>query len=587
MLKPTGFWSYAASDDASSRGRLGQLRTLLADALQSNIGRPKVHIFQDVAAIPYGANWEKEIDQALDQSSFFIPIITPAFLHSEWCCREVMQFRERQAALGRDDLIFPIHYLDVGAFDTVRRDECHDPAVLDHLRRHQWVDFLKLRFLPLDTSGEIAQKLDGIASAICAAMYRAVATIVNPSAADPPPAMPSATPRPMPEPPPATVIRDGLELPEMELIPPGRFIMGIPKEESARERTIDDDARPQHEVTFRQGFYLAKYPVTRAGFAAFVADSGYTGAGSDWLHSGFEQTDRDPVVNVSVIDAEAYVEWLSDKTGSAYRLPSEAEWEYAARAGTTTARFWGNGWDEAPAYLNTGSRGTSPVGSFKPNGFGLCDMLGNVWEWTADRWHDDYRGAPNDGSAWTTGSEGRGFCAAVPGTSIRGASAPAPAAGVMPATAAAMSASAWPELVDPINPRLLTSWEVNEAKPSGRIGDILQPSASASAKDTPSYSSAGGSSILISGMPSTTSLDTTCPPQSSPAQVNTVAACRSCSSMTYRCIDGVSRYSWFLTMRSVVEVLGLKTSNTTTKLPSSRPAGTRRTRSAVPAAPPS
>lgn len=139
MLKPTGFWSYATSDDVSSRGRLGQLRTLLADALQSNIGRPKVHVFQDVAAIPYGANWEKEITQALDQSSFLIPIITPGFLHSEWCCREVLRFRERQDALGRDDLIFPIHYLDVSAFATVRRDECHDPTVLDYLRTHQWV----------------------------------------------------------------------------------------------------------------------------------------------------------------------------------------------------------------------------------------------------------------------------------------------------------------------------------------------------------------------------------------------------------------------------------------------------------------
>ena len=122
--------------------------------------------------------------------------------------------------------------------------------------------------------------------------------------------------------------------------------------------------------------------MTRAGFAAFVTDSGYAGAGSDWRRPGFEQTDRDPVVNVSVIDAEAYVGWLSDKTGKAYRLPSEAEWEYAARAGTTTARFWGDGWDEAPAYLND----SDPVGrrrsaAFKPNGFGLCDMLGNVWEW--------------------------------------------------------------------------------------------------------------------------------------------------------------------------------------------------------------
>ncbi len=136
-----------------------------------------------------------------------------------------MHFRERQAALDRDDLIFPIHYLDVGAFDTVRRNECHDPAVLDHLRKHQWVDFLKLRLLPLDTSVEIAQKLDGIASAICTAMYRADAAIVIPPAATPllRAAGISTTNAQAAA---ARAIRDGLELPEMVLIPPGRFIMG-------------------------------------------------------------------------------------------------------------------------------------------------------------------------------------------------------------------------------------------------------------------------------------------------------------------------------------------------------------------------
>jgi formylglycine-generating enzyme len=192
----------------------------------------------------------------------------------------------------------------------------------------------------------------------------------------------------------------GVPVPEMVLIPPGSFAMGVPEAESAREQIDDSEARPLHEVTFQQGFWLGKYPTTRGEFAAFVADDGYDAAGSRWREPGFPQTDLDPVVHVTAIDAEAYAAWLSRKTGRNYRLPSEAEWEYAARAGTTTARFWGDSWDAAPSYLDTERRGTYPVGSFQPNGFGLYDVLGNVWEWVADHWHEDYNGAPSDGSVW-------------------------------------------------------------------------------------------------------------------------------------------------------------------------------------------
>jgi formylglycine-generating enzyme required for sulfatase activity len=195
-------------------------------------------------------------------------------------------------------------------------------------------------------------------------------------------------------------VASNIPVPEMVLIPPGSFVMGVPEAESARERSDDSDARPLHEVTFEWGFWLGKYPVTRGEFAAFVADTGYDAAGSEWREPGFPQTERDPVVNVSAFDAEAYVAWLSHKTGRTYRLPSEAEWEYAARAGTTTARFWGDSWGAAPRHLAAESRGTYPVGGFRPNAFGLYDVLGNVWEWVTDPWHDDYAGAPKDGSAW-------------------------------------------------------------------------------------------------------------------------------------------------------------------------------------------
>ena len=196
-------------------------------------------------------------------------------------------------------------------------------------------------------------------------------------------------------------------VPEMVLIPPGEFMMGIPKQESRREQTDDDKARPVHKVSIARPFWMGKNPVTRGEYAAFVADTAYDAGGGKWRDPGFPQTDRDPVVNVSAEDAEAYAAWLSRKTKRSYRLPSEAEWEYAARAGTQTARYWGDGFEDAPRYAHVRGRGTAPVGERVANGFGLHDMLGNVWEWTADMWHDSYRGAPADGSAWSTGNSGR------------------------------------------------------------------------------------------------------------------------------------------------------------------------------------
>ena len=119
---------------------------------------------------------------------------------------------------------------------------------------------------------------------------------------------------------------------------------------------------------------------------------------------------RRPVINVNWHEAKAYAAWLSKQTGKRYRLPSESEWEYAARAGTETVYSWGNeiGVNRANSF-KSGSKWsgkqTSPVGSFAPNGFGLYDMHGNVWEWVEDCWHDNYEGAPSDGSVWTSGGD--------------------------------------------------------------------------------------------------------------------------------------------------------------------------------------
>jgi formylglycine-generating enzyme len=235
------------------------------------------------------------------------------------------------------------------------------------------------------------------------------------------------------------IIRDCSTCPEMMLIPAGSFMMGVPPEDDERQdvpKEVRPFNKPQHLVTFEGSFYLGRYPVTRSEFAAFVSATHFNPRGGcygvfasvkklNWRNPGFQQTDRDPVVCVSFTDAEAYIEWLNLKTGFIYRLPSEAEWEYAARAGTTTAWFWGDDPAMACQYANLLDRSlvaeihhvyapavvpcsdgftrTAPVGSFRPNAFGLYDMLGNASQWTSDCWNLTYVGAPTNGSAWEDG----------------------------------------------------------------------------------------------------------------------------------------------------------------------------------------
>ena len=163
---------------------------------------------------------------------------------------------------------------------------------------------------------------------------------------------------------------------------------------------------PVHNVQMRS-FAIGKYLITRGDYAAFVADSNYS-ASIAWRTPRFHQTDSDPVVNISWPDAQAFAQWLSNKTHQHFRLPSEAEWEYAARAGTATRYNWGEeaGSNRADCH-NCGSRwdddSTAPVGSFAANPWGLYDMAGNVGEWVQDCYNADYQQAPGDGSAWTAG----------------------------------------------------------------------------------------------------------------------------------------------------------------------------------------
>ncbi|HRX83058.1 MAG TPA: formylglycine-generating enzyme family protein, partial [Pirellulaceae bacterium] len=178
---------------------------------------------------------------------------------------------------------------------------------------------------------------------------------------------------------------------------------------------VGDIELPRHEVTIQYPLLVGKYPVTFEEWDSYVTKAssvGFLGIGSRKPHNpsgGRWGSGRQPVTNVSWNDAKAYVGWLSKKTGQRYRLLSEAEWEYACRAGTDTLYCFGDSITESQAQFSGDDWGSAKqsaeVGKFPANNFGLHDMHGNVWEWCQDVWHEQYYGAPIDGSAWNEGGD--------------------------------------------------------------------------------------------------------------------------------------------------------------------------------------
>ncbi|MDX2145182.1 MAG: formylglycine-generating enzyme family protein [Rhodospirillaceae bacterium] len=243
--------------------------------------------------------------------------------------------------------------------------------------------------------------------------------------------------------------KDCADCPAMVVVPAGSFVMGAGEAETAREGVPDqgNNERPVREVHIARPFAVGMHEVTLAQFKRFVAATGYAPergctvfidrkfelqADKAWDNPGFRQGDDEPVLCVAWADAKAYADWLARETGQPYRLLTEAEWEYAARAGTTTARFWGDGLMQACAYANVadtdfmtwaghppdapnrfpcadGFTHAAPVGSFRPNAFGLHDMLGNVLEWTADCHAPTHDAAPVNDAACFRVAKGGGW----------------------------------------------------------------------------------------------------------------------------------------------------------------------------------
>ncbi|MEZ0600821.1 formylglycine-generating enzyme family protein [Paraburkholderia sp. IW21] len=222
---------------------------------------------------------------------------------------------------------------------------------------------------------------------------------------------------------------------EMVVIPAGEYMMGARKEDFEGERNYTfryADETPLHPVSIKS-FGIAKFDVTRKQFSVFAKETAFDGRGcsvyngkwwwpssrADWKNPGFTQSDDDPVVCVSWADAQKFIAWLNSKAPAGkigkYRLPTEAEWEYAARAGTVARTYWGGARSEQCKYANTrdisardldpeapyvncedGYVETSPVGSFRPNSWGLYDMLGNAYQWVSDCFKFTYSTDPED-----------------------------------------------------------------------------------------------------------------------------------------------------------------------------------------------
>ena len=258
-----------------------------------------------------------------------------------------------------------------------------------------------------------------------AAMIAAYVAPANPTL-DQPPVIWRATSAPV-------VILDDPFAPRMVVIPAGEFTMGS----LATEPGHMPGEGPRHRVRIGYALAISMFPIIVGEYDRFVAETNHESGAScitlesgefksrkarNWRDPGFPQKSISPVTCIDFNDATAYAAWLSNKTGQRYRLLSEAEYEYANRAGTTTAYWWGhdsaagcafaNGFDQdAQSSIPTSTASTchdghvftAPVGSFKPNGFGLFDVTGNVSSWTADCWNENYARAPTDGSANTAG----------------------------------------------------------------------------------------------------------------------------------------------------------------------------------------
>jgi formylglycine-generating enzyme required for sulfatase activity len=354
------FYSYSHEDE--------ELRLKLQEHLSVLRRRGRIAEWHD-RDIDAGSDWAKEIDRNLASADIILCLVSPSFIASDYCWeKEMTKALERHR--NREARVIPVILRPCDWMKTPLASLQAVPQ--DALPVTRWPD-LDQAFL------DVTQ---GIRRAIGELALR----------------------RSLPD---LAVFKDidAPWCPEMVVIPAGEFLMGSQPSEEGRY----DDEGPQHRVTIGRRFALGRYAVTFGEYDHFCEVTDREKPADEGWGRG-----RQPVINVSWRDARAYVEWLSGDTRQPYRLPSEAEWEYACRAGTPTPFSFGEtvtssqvNYDGNYTYAG-GAKGfyrkkKVPVGSLPANPWGLHEMHGNVWEWVEDVWHDSYSGAPVDGTAWTEG----------------------------------------------------------------------------------------------------------------------------------------------------------------------------------------
>ena len=451
---PTGsiFISYRRSDSIAETGRI-------YDRLVLEFGRD--NIFKDVDSIPFGVDFAQHIDQEVGRCQVLLVVIGTAWLTDRLQDPNDFIRLEIESALNRDIRVIPV-FLE-GVTGPPARDQLpeslqplirrngtqvgHDPRFHADMGRlvKGLQDYFRQPSRPIEPpppppppvtspvgssqtvlGGSASQVNDSIGPVFAGPMTGNTINInyTGTTAPAPTPTPPQPPPKPDPTYPrfsfevvtvnPKGQIIDrreasaayqtvdfgqGVTL-EMVLVPEGTFMMGSPDREPKRENREG----PQHQVMVAE-FWMGKYPVTKSQYQAIMGNN----------PSNFKGNHR-PVERVNWFDAMEFCDRLSQTLGQPYTLPSEAQWEYACRAGTTTPFHFGETITTDLANYNgeytfgSGPKGvyrqeTTEVGSFPPNSFGLYDMHGNVWEWCLDHFHDSYKGAPADGSAWVTGGD--------------------------------------------------------------------------------------------------------------------------------------------------------------------------------------
>jgi len=359
-LRDKVFFSYSRADkDVAQK----LLRELSANGIEFWLDQREIR-----------GRWDDEIEQAIQACSALLVVLTPNSARSKNV---------------RDEISYALH-LDKDVV-PVMLTKCDVPF---RIHRIQYVDFTGDYAAALERCCELLRS-DGTNrdAEKPQARKRRRAPVSRPSRSSP------AKPKPARGH--TATFKDFDRAPDMIEIAPGEFMMGA----SAQERGAGNDERPQHGVSIRRAFAVGRFPVTFSEWGAALADHGVEHAASD---HGWGAGNR-PVVDVNWDDAQSYVRWLSQKTAQPYRLLTEAEWEYVARAGTTTPFWWGNKITSVEANFDARypyegaepgeARGrTEPVDRFTPNPWGLYQVHGNIWEWCQDHWFDNHQGAPQDGA---------------------------------------------------------------------------------------------------------------------------------------------------------------------------------------------